>query len=171
MIPLSRLPQGLVSLVLWSETAQGLGYVWLWGLLLLSGVSGARHWWNSPFFLKDVLAKCWKSHSLSLEMFYSVGGKGSFLERAGSWSLTLLFLELVSNSWWVLADGRYCIAISTWGDVMATGFGKSLGSIPMSMQAALLKYSLWIFLHMYRIAWLSYPGHWIPREASLDTWM
>ena len=45
----------------------------------------------------------------------------------------------------MLADGRYRIAISAWGDVVAARFGKSLGSIPMSMQAALLKYSLWIF--------------------------
>ena len=84
-------------------------------------------------------------------MFCSVGGKGSFFWGCvGSWSLTLLCLELVSNSRRMLADGRYCIAISAWGDVVAAGFGKSLGSIPMSTQAALLKYSLWIFLHMYR---------------------
>ena len=61
----------------------------------------------------------------------------------------------------MLADDRYCIAISAWGDVVATGFGKSLGSIPMSMQAALLKYSLWIiYIYIYTgLAWLSYPGH------------
>ena len=33
---------------------------------------------NSPFFLKDVLVNCCKSHSLSLGMFCSVGRKGSF---------------------------------------------------------------------------------------------
>ena len=38
---------------------------------------------NSPFFLKDVLVKCCKSHSLSLGMFCSVGGKGSFLGHIG----------------------------------------------------------------------------------------
>ena len=54
---------------------------------------------NSLFFLKDVLAKCCKSHSLSLGMFCSVWGKSSFLGCVDSWSLTLLCLELVSNSW------------------------------------------------------------------------
>ena len=58
----------------------------------------------------------------------------------------------------MLADGRYCFAISAQGDIVAARFGKSLGSIPMSMQAALLKYSLWIFLHMYRVC--SVVLHW-----------
>ena len=69
----------------------------------------------------------------------------------------------------MLADGRYCIAISALGDVVAAGFWKSLGSIPMSMQAALLKYSLWIFLHMYKACLVVLPWTLIPGEASLDT--
>ena len=44
--------------------------------------SGDRHWWEFPVL--PVLAKCCKSHSLSLGMFCSVGGKGSFLRCVGS---------------------------------------------------------------------------------------
>ena len=148
MIPLFTSSQTacLTGSLKWNGTGIGLCLVlgtapsfrWIWA-------AGPDIGGNSLFFLKDILAKCCKSHSLSLGMFCSVGRKGSFLGRVGSWSLTLLCLELVSNSWWMLADGRYCIAWSAWGDVVAAGFGKSLSSITMLMLAALLKYSLWIF--------------------------
>ena len=100
----------------------------------------------------------------TLECFVLLGGKAVFWDAlvADPW---FCCLELVSNSW---RDGRYCIAISAWGDVMAAGFGKSLGSIPMSMQAALLKYSLWIFLHMYRACFVVLP--WILNSTRSQPW-
>ena len=146
--PFSHLPKGPVSLVLWSKTAQGLGYAWLWGLLLLSGgyeqqgqtLVGIPHSSWKMYWQSAVRAIRWAK-----KCFVLLGEKAVFLGHVGSWSLTLLCLELISNCWRVFADGRYCISISAWGDVVAAGVGKSLGSIPMSMQAALLKYSLWVF--------------------------
>ena len=57
----------------------------------------------------------------------------------------------------MLVEGVYCIAIFAWVNIVAAGFEKSLGSISISMQGALLKYSHWIFLHMYRACLVVFP--------------
>ena len=81
-------------------------------------------------------------------MFCSVGEKGSFFGHIGSCSSTLLCLGLASDFLCVLVEGMYCIAISTIGGIIAIGFRKFWGSIPMSMHAALLKYRCWIFWYV-----------------------
>ena len=94
MIPLFTSSQRayLTSSLKWNGRGIGLclalgtapSFRWIWEAAL--DIGG-----NFPFFLKDLLAMCCNSHSLSQGIFCSVGGKGSFLGRVGSWSLTLLF--------------------------------------------------------------------------------
>ena len=112
---------------------------------------------NFPLFLNAVSANCSKSQFLSLWMFCSVGGKGSFLGHIGSCSSTLLCLGLASDFLYVLVKCMYCFAISAMGGIVAVGFWKSLGCIPMSMHTALLKYRHLIFWHMYTACLVVFP--------------
>ena len=90
-------------------------------------------------------------------MFCSVGEKGSFFGCIGSFSLTLLCLGLASDFLCVLVEGMYCIAISALGGIVVVGFGKSFGSIPTSMHAALLNYRRRIFWHVCRACLVVFP--------------
>ena len=165
MIPLfmSSKRACLTGSLKWNGTGIGLclalgtapSFRWIWA-------AGPDIGGNSPFFLKDVLAKCSKSHSLSLGMFYSVGRKGIFLGRVGSWSLTLLCLELVFNSWRMLADGRYCIAISAW-----EVFEQYL-YVNADCFAEIQPLDFFFAYVPGLVGCLTLD---IPREASLDTWV
>ena len=123
-------------------------------------------------------AGCWllNCNYLSLLLFcridsshnFGLRGGGAFWRRVGSCSLTLLCLGLASDFLCVLFEGMYCIAISALGGIVAIGFEKSLGSISMSMHAALLKYWCWIFWHMYRAYSVVFP--WTMNSTGSQPW-
>ena len=72
-------------------------------------------------------------------------------EKGVFWGVLVVApLGLASDFLCVLVEGIYCIAISAVGGIVAVAFGKSLGSVPTLMHAALLRYRTWIFWHMYR---------------------
>ena len=86
---------------------------------------------NTPSLLNAVSAKRSKSQSFNLLMLASVAGKGRLSGRVGSGS-TLFPVS--------------CVLFFTSNDcIVMGGFGNSLGNIPTSMQAALLKYNRFIF--------------------------
>ena len=64
--------------------------------------------------------------------------------------------------------GYYCVAISAMGGIVSEGFGNTLGSIPTSMHAALLKYRLWILWHMYRACLVDFP--WTMNSTRSQPW-
>ena len=61
----------------------------------------------------------------------------------------------------------YWIAIFALGGIVAVGFRRSLGSIPTSMHAALLKYRRWIFWHIYKACLVVLP--WTMNSAESQT--
>ena len=77
--------------------------------------------------------------------------------RSGSWSLPVSGLVMSSIP-----------AIFVWVGGIMMGFGKFTGNIPMSIQAALLKYRRWILLHIYRACLVFHP--WIVNSTGSQPW-